>query len=161
MTDQARVLEWLTANPAKGYRACSRALGLDLDQVTAWGKAHRGSGAAAPRAHTREPEAKDQRLTRLGLAEWQLAAAIVDLERYRGEERSGTAVAILHRTVLDLSRDLAEVRAAAERAGEVEARDTTPEDLRAAVAGASEAEFAVLLEAVEARRGGQRLRVVR
>lgn len=100
-------------------------------------------------------------LTRIGLAEWQLNAAIDDLEKYRQEERSGTAVAILHRTVLDLSRDLEAVRAAAEKSGEVEGKDTGPEELRAAVAAASDAEFAVLVEAVEARKAGQRLRVVR
>lgn len=173
MTDRGRVIAWLTEHPLKGYRACSRELGLPIEQVTAWGKEHRGTGSvmgAAARAHEPAPRPPPKPpanpdtpagMSRVQFAEWQLAAAVEDLEKYRGEERSGTAVAALHRTVLDLSRDLAAVRAEAERAGKGEGKDTTPEDLRAAVFAASEQEFVVLLEAIEERRASGKLRVVR
>ena len=58
--DRARVLAWLTANPTKGYKRCARELVLDVEQVTAWGKEHRGSGSVmslpTPGARAREPE---------------------------------------------------------------------------------------------------------
>jgi len=94
---------------------------------------------------------------------WQLNTLTEDLDRVReeGSSRATSAVAALHRGILEVGRDLDAAKAKAQAAGQTKRTAETPETLRAAIMSCTEAQLVIIEEAVADRRAGIKLRVVR
>lgn len=125
----ADCLEWLAANPGRGYGACGKALGLPKATVAAWVRAAKGGDPIKPRPRARaqarepEPEPSDFDPTQCSDVEF-----LEDrLRHVYAQARTTTDPAVARqweRTLLDIRSRLDEVRQERKRLDEAAGRDS-------------------------------------